>query len=735
MNQIYLDYNATTPIAPEVAAEMRPFIDEFFGNPSSSHLFGIKTRGAVEKARSRVAALLNCRPQEIVFTSGGTESNNMAIKGAAFAMRAHGNHIVISAVEHPAVTEVTRFLGNQGFEISIVPVDQMGMVDPDDVKKMLRPETILISIMHANNEVGTIQPIAEIADIARRHGALMHTDAAQSLGKIPVDVKALDVDLLSVAGHKLYAPKGIGVLFIRRGVKIEKLMHGADHEQNLRAGTENVLEIVGLGKACEIAGRDLENNLIHLAKMKNRLYRGLTEKLGELHVNGHPDRCLPNTLSIGFKNLNAVMLLQAMEGVAASAGAACHTGTTGDSSVLGAMKVSPEYSQGTIRFSTGRNTTEAEIDEAIEQIVRAVHSITPQSGTQLYMSENNDPIRLTQFTHGLGCACKMRPADLEKVLANMPPVNDPGVIVGADKRDDAAVYRLTDDLALVQTVDFFTPVVDDPYTFGAIAAANSLSDIYAMGAKPVFALNIAAFPVNRLPLNVLEAILKGASDKASEAGISILGGHSIEDTEPKFGMVVSGLVHPDKVLSNDGARPGDLLILTKPIGTGIIATAAKQGIAEPSSISLAIKNMASLNKTAAELMLKRKVNACTDVTGFGLLGHLHELTAGSGVEAELRLSDILFIEGAQQLAAAGAIPGGTMANTDFAADFTDFGALSQTDKYLLCDAQTSGGLLVALPTEEARMLLSDLIEHEIMAAIIGKVTGWGEGSIQVVFNS
>ncbi|MCO5265307.1 MAG: selenide, water dikinase SelD [Lentimicrobium sp.] len=329
----------------------------------------------------------------------------------------------------------------------------------------------------------------------------------------------------------------------------------------------------------------------------------------------------------------------------------------------------------------------------------------------------------------------MRPADLEKVLANMPAVHDPRVMVGADKRDDAAVYRLTDDLALVQTVDFFTPVVDDPYTFGAIAAANSLSDIYAMGAKPVFALNIAAFPVNRLPLNVLEAILKGASDKASEAGISILGGHSIEDTEPKFGMVVSGLVHPDKVLSNDGARPGDLLILTKPIGTGIIATAAKQGIAEPSSISLAIKNMASLNKTAAELMLKRKVNACTDVTGFGLLGHLHELTAGSGVNAEVRFNDIPFIEGVQQLAAAGAIPGGTIANTDFAADFTDFGVLSQTDKYLLCDAQTSGGLLIALPADEAGILLADLIEHEIMAAIIGKVTGWGEGSIQVVFNS
>lgn len=733
MDQIYLDYNATTPIDNEVAAEMRPFIDEYFGNPSSSHIYGVKTRGAVEKARSRVAALLNCRPQEIIFTSGGTESNNMAIKGAAFAMRPHGNHIIISAVEHPAVTEVTKFLATQGFVITIVPVDQYGMVDPDDVRKSLRPDTILISVMHANNEVGTIQPIVEIADIARRHGALMHTDAAQSLGKIPVDVKVLDVDLLSVAGHKLYAPKGIGVLYIRHGVKIEKLMHGADHEQNLRAGTENVLEIVGLGKACEIAGRDLENNLVHLARMKRRLLNGLTARLGELHINGHPVNTLPNTLSIGFENLNAVSLLQAMEGVAASAGAACHTGTTGDSSVLGAMKVQPAFSQGTIRFSTGRRTTESEIDQAVELIVKAVKSFQPENQLQQTLSGEKGPVRLTQFTHGLGCACKMRPADLEKVLANLPAVHDPNVMVGADKRDDAAVYRLSADMALVQTVDFFTPVVDDPYTFGAIAAANSLSDIYAMGATPVFALNIAAFPVNRLPLEVLEAILKGASDKAAEAGISILGGHSIEDTEPKFGMVVSGLVHPDKVLSNSGAKPGDVLVLTKPIGTGIISTAAKQGIADDSSIKAATDNMMLLNKAAADLMMKRRVNACTDVTGFGLAGHLHELTAASCVEAEIRFDSIPFLEGAQQLAAAGAIPGGTIANADFATSFTDFGDLSQTDIYLVCDAQTSGGLLISLPQDEAELLLNDLSAQGHSAAIIGSLTGKGDGKIRFVY--
>ncbi len=732
MDQIYLDYNATTPIDPEVASEMRPFLDEYFGNPSSSHTFGIKTRMAVERARSRIAALINCRPPEVIFTSGGTESNNMAIKGAAFAMRKHGNHIIISAVEHPAVTEVTRFLETQGFEITVVKVDKYGMVDPEDVKKALRPETILVSVMHANNEVGTIQPIAAIADIARRHGALMHTDAAQSLGKIPVDVKELDVDLLSVAGHKLYGPKGIGFLYIRHGVKIEKLMHGADHEQNLRAGTENVLEIVGLGKACEIAGNNLENNLIHLSQMKIRLLKGMTAKLGKLRVNGHPSRSLPNTLSIGFENLNAVSLLQAMEGVAASAGAACHTGTTGDSSVLGAMKVPPAFSQGTIRFSTGRYTTEDEIDRAVDIIANAVLSLNPETEDKAEYLQDGEAVKLTHFTHGLGCACKMRPADLEIVLANMPAVKDPRVLIGADKRDDAAVYRLNDEMALVQTVDFFTPVVDDPYTFGSIAAANSLSDIYAMGAKPIFALNIAAFPVNRLPLSVLEAILKGASDKATEAGIPILGGHSIEDSEPKFGMVVSGLVHPGKVLSNAGAKKGDVLVLTKPLGTGIIATAAKRGIADEASLKSAIHIMQMLNKTAAEMMLKRKVNACTDISGFGLTGHLHELVSASGVDAEIWFDHLPFIEGVQSLAAAGAIPGGTIANTDFAASFTDFGSLSHSEIYLVCDAQTSGGLLVSLPPDEAELLLKDLTTKGMVAAIVGELSGPGDGKIRFV---
>ena len=263
MLPIYLDYNATTPIDREVAEAMKPFLDELFGNPSSSHEFGVRTRKAVETARKQVAGLIGCSPQEIIFTSGGTESNNFAIKGVALANRHKGNHIITTSIEHPAVIEVCKYLASNGFRITYLPVDEFGWVDPDNVKKAITSETILITVMHANNEVGTIQPIEEIGEIARMQQVIFHTDAAQSVGKINVDVNRMKVDLLSIAGHKLYAPKGIGALYIRKGVKLEKLIHGADHEMNQRAGTENILEISGLGKACEIAKRDLEKNSIH----------------------------------------------------------------------------------------------------------------------------------------------------------------------------------------------------------------------------------------------------------------------------------------------------------------------------------------------------------------------------------------------------------------------------------------------------------------------------------------
>jgi len=366
---IYLDYNATTPLDPEVIGAMRPYIEDHFGNPSSAHFYGIAAREAVDRARARVAELLNCAPFEVVFTSGGTESNNYALKGAALALRDRGNHIVTSSIEHPAVSEVCLWLAARGFEISWLPVDDFGMVAVADVEAALRPGTILVSIMHANNEVGTIQPIAPIARAARRVGALVHTDAAQSAGKIPVDVKALGVDLLSLAGHKLYAPKGVGALFVRRGVALDKFLHGAGQEAGCRAGTENVLEIVGLGKACEIARRGLTQHAAHMRATRDALEDGLRARISAMRVNGHPVERLPNTLSVSFPGAAAQQLLGAIgDRVAASAGAACHSGAVEISHVLRAMRVPVEFAQGALRLSTGRQTTMEDTQGAVRAI-------------------------------------------------------------------------------------------------------------------------------------------------------------------------------------------------------------------------------------------------------------------------------------------------------------------------------------------------------------------------------
>ncbi|NIO04043.1 MAG: aminotransferase class V-fold PLP-dependent enzyme [Proteobacteria bacterium] len=370
---IYLDYNATTPHHPEVIAAMRPFLEEAFGNPSSSYPYGIQTRGAIQHARQQVAALLNSQPEEVVFTSGGTESNNHAIKGIVFSAQARGRHIITTQIEHPAIIEVCKFLEQNDFEVTYLPVDEAGLVRISDLEKAITPQTILITIMHANNEVGTIQPIEQISQLAKERGITMHTDAAQSVGKIPTDVNVLGVDLLSLAGHKLYAPKGVGALYIRKGIQLAKFMHGAGQEGGRRAGTENVLEIVGLGKACEIARQDLVENMAHLTRMRNRLHEGLQARLGELRLNGDPERRLPNTLSLSFHRIDANALLGELEkDVAASAGAACHSGDVEISHVLEAMHVPLEWARGTLRFSTGRMTTETDIERAIDLISGAI---------------------------------------------------------------------------------------------------------------------------------------------------------------------------------------------------------------------------------------------------------------------------------------------------------------------------------------------------------------------------
>jgi len=373
---IYLDYNGTTPHDPEVIAAMRPFLEEEFGNPSSGHLYAVMPRQALNTARRQVAGLLNCAPEEVVFTSGGTEANNWAIIGTALALRDRGRHIITSSFEHPAVLNVCHFLEKEGYEVTYLPVDAQGIVGVADVEAALRPDTTLVTIMHANNEVGSIQPIAEIASLAKSRGIRVHSDAAQSLGKIPVDVKELEIDLLSMAGHKLYAPKGVGALYIRSGVRLETFMHGAGQEMRRRAGTENVLEIVGLGKACEIAARNLEHNRRHMQAMRDRLHAAITAGVKEVRLNGHAEKRLPNTLSLSFRNMEANRILEAigME-IAASAGAACHADSVEISHVLKAMGVPIEWAKGTLRLTTGRMTTAPEIDRAATLIVEAVNKI------------------------------------------------------------------------------------------------------------------------------------------------------------------------------------------------------------------------------------------------------------------------------------------------------------------------------------------------------------------------
>jgi cysteine desulfurase len=373
---IYLDYNATTPHDPEVIAAMRPFLEQEFGNPSSGHWFGIQPKKAVMEARRQVAALLNCRPEEIIFTSGGTESINHAIRGIAHAYQDRGKHIITSCIEHPAVLEVCGHLEKNGFEITYLPVDEHGQVSIADVAAAIKAQTILISIMHANNEVGTIQPIKEIAAMIKGRGILFHTDAAQSVGKIAVEVDDLGVDLLSIAGHKVYAPKGVGALYVRTGIEPAKLMHGAGQEFGRRGGTENVLEIVGLGKACDIAKRDLDRNRNHLQQMRDRLYEGLKTECINIRLNGHPEQRLPNTLSLSFLDLEANRILEEIGlEVAASAGAACHSDRVEISHVLKAMAVPLNWAKGTLRLTTGRMTAADDIDRAVQVLGAAVKKL------------------------------------------------------------------------------------------------------------------------------------------------------------------------------------------------------------------------------------------------------------------------------------------------------------------------------------------------------------------------
>jgi cysteine desulfurase len=367
MKQIYLDYNASTPVDPHVLEEMLPYLKDRFGNPSSSHGFGIALRAGIEQARAQLSLLLGCEASEIIFTSGATESNNMVIKGIARAA-GKGKHFITSRIEHPAVLEPCRQLERFGYGVTYLPVDRYGLVDPADLEKAIRPDTALVTIMHSNNEVGTIQDIKELARIAASRGVLFHTDAAQSVGKARVQVDELGVDFLTVAGHKFYAPKGIGALYIKNGRTLQPMLHGAGHERGLRPGTENAAFIVGLGAACTVAMPILEAEGRRQGKLGRRLFDGLKQVGLSVHLNGHPEKKLPNTWNISFEGFTSTEVMEALTGVAVSPGAACHGDLVEPSHVLTAMGVDVNLARGAIRFSLGRETTEAEIDVVVEML-------------------------------------------------------------------------------------------------------------------------------------------------------------------------------------------------------------------------------------------------------------------------------------------------------------------------------------------------------------------------------
>ena len=383
MQKIYMDHNATTPVRPEVLEAMVPYYADEFGNASSLHSFGRKAREAVEDARGNVARLIGpCESVDIVFTSGGTESDNFAIKGAAYALRDKGRHIITSQIEHLAVLNPCEFLEKNGYKVTYVPVDEYGVVNIGALKDAIRDDTILVSAMFANNEMGTIQPIEEIARVAREKGILFHTDGVQAIGKIPVDVEKMGIDLMSVSSHKIYGPKGVGALYINKKAKISPYMHGGHHEKNRRAGTENVPGIVGFGKTCELARKDMEKESGRLTALRDRLWNGINKEVEDIKMNGHPTERLPNTVNISFKYVEgeSILLNLDLKGIAASSGSACTSGSLEASHVLKAMKIDPAVIQGSVRFSLGRMNTQADVDRVIKEIppiVKKLRDISP----------------------------------------------------------------------------------------------------------------------------------------------------------------------------------------------------------------------------------------------------------------------------------------------------------------------------------------------------------------------
>ncbi len=389
MRNIYLDHNATTPVHPDVLAAMLPYFTEKFGNASSIHASGREAKAALEDARARVAELLGCKPSEIYFTSGGTESDNFAIKGTAFANRAKGKHVITSPIEHHAVSRSCEFLEKEGFEVTYLPVDGEGLVDPDELRRAIRPDTTLVTIMHANNETGIIQDLSELIKVAHESDVYFHTDAVQSTGKIPYKISDLGCDLLSISAHKLYGPKGVGLLYIKSGLKIQPWNEGGGHERGRRAGTENVAGIMGLAKALEIAYRDMDKETAKLTSITTRFYELVKERIPDIRLNGSFERRVPNTLNISFKAIEgeSMILSLDMKGISVSSGSACTSGATEPSHVLLAMKVPPELAHGSLRFSFGRSNKEEDVDYVVDILAKEVQRL--RSISPLYAKSGN----------------------------------------------------------------------------------------------------------------------------------------------------------------------------------------------------------------------------------------------------------------------------------------------------------------------------------------------------------
>ena len=781
---IYLDYNATTNIHEEVRKAMEPYLNIYFGNPSSSHKYGIQTKKGIFKARQQISKMLNCSSNEIIITSGASESNNLANKGI-INYYFHNNpkpekiSVISSTIEHPSVIEVFPYLKSiykDNIDVILIPCDSKGIIDLEIFKNKMEKNTLIVSIMLANNETGCVQPIKEICEYAKKINpdCIVHTDASQALGKIPVDVKELGVDLLTVAGHKIYGPKGIGALYIKNGIekKMEKIMHGASHENNMRAGTENVLEIVGLGQACELISRDLMKRMRQFLLTRNIIYKVITEEIPknnyilqgpeidlDIDINKLTDdqildlvkreRRLTNTLYISFPGIEANLILDKLsDKIACSAGAACHSEGVTMSHVLQAMKVSPEVAMGTLRISTGVLTTEKEAREGAKGIAEVVKQLMPKNKIETnnllsFGKEDEETInncRLTKNTHGMGCGCKISPKLLQEVLSSLPIQkcipDDKNILVDNRSFDDASVYDLTSftkdnkELAIVSTLDFFTPICDNPYDFGSISCSNALSDIYAMGAKPINALSIVAFPVTLMPNIILKEILRGAQDKADEAGCPILGGHSIDDNEPKFGLSVNGLVDKNNIWKNNNVKEGDYIIMTKKLGTGIIMTSLKKDMVNKNEKCVidAIETMKYLNKYHCELVINNniKIDACTDITGFGLLGHLSECLSGENnknLYAEVDFNKIVFIsDKINELSEMGMSPGGARSNLAYVEGKVTYDKnMTENEKLLINDPQTSGGLLMFMKEEEKNKMVKLCSEKKLDCFEIGKI--------------